>query len=107
MSCGASVANYHDCGMVTQKWYGQHAHRVSRGIKRQASVLHLQQHALCFQASCKSCQAVVAAYDAIAGDEDADAVCPNSPCHGSDGLGTPDGLRNILVTPCFSVGDAE
>ena len=59
------------------------------------------------EASGVACEGVVGAYHAVAWDEDADAVCSDGLCHGSDGFCVADAYGNIFVTACGAVWDLE
>lgn len=48
---------------------------------------------------------MVAAYDAMAWDEDPDAVRPDGLSHGPDGFWRANASGNVLVGPCLSIGD--
>ena len=59
------------------------------------------------QTSGKSRKGMVAAYYAVAGNEDADAVCSYGSSHGSYALRFADACGDFLVAPGFAVWNAE
>ena len=69
--------------------------------------LNLQQNSLCLQASCITGQRTVAAYDAMARDEDADAVGPYCSCHSSYSIWTTYAGSYLAVTHGSSIWDIE
>lgn len=50
---------------------------------------------------------MVAAYNAMTGDKDADAVCANGSCHGSYGFCVANALSNIFIASCLAVWYVE